>query len=444
MKVVENLDLFRVESRNSKKTKSIEISSKNKKTFSIDGKDNQEFVKGRTVLKETDFSQFQGNRALRNSCHPAGLLAHYSDQRIPRDRGAMLFGHSQSLVGDYPEQIGQSCARDRITGDPFYQNIEYCLQPQNFSFNLKNVSKNDSQLFGSQANRNENCKKPQKNGQKCIAAAIVTPENALGLTSVNFRMKLQSRITIGVADQDQQEPHVTGLTFISGQGFAVSDAGNLTVKMFSYSGQFQKCVADPGPKMLTLVADNLVWNSQNSTIKVFDLKQSRVVMLRNVPATSMHPLTSFRNEKYLVANINESNIEACRIDGTNVLNIKPHDSNGNVLTCVTHIAANTADQLVIADSASKKVVVNNFKGKYIGEYVAEGLCIGGMCIDERHHIFVTNSANNKLILLNPKAQFVHEWTTFIEIPTCVACNGKGNLIVAGKGNSVYCYQYFHE
>lgn len=68
---------------------------------------------------------------------------------------------------------------------------------------------------------------------------------------------------------------------------------------------------------------------------------------------------------------------------------------------------------------------------------------GCVCLDERGNIFVSDLSRNRVILLSPSGELLKEWRTLIDSPNCIACNGAGNLLVAGSDKSVnvYCYAY---
>lgn len=82
-----------------------------------------------------------------------------------------------------------------------------------------------------------------------------------------FRLKLRSSVSAQVI-QDQQQPNIVDLVFISQQNFAVADSRNLRLKVFSVSGKFLSYINDPGPTSVTYCANHLVWNSQFTSVKV--------------------------------------------------------------------------------------------------------------------------------------------------------------------------------
>ncbi|XP_053393817.1 uncharacterized protein LOC128555486 isoform X2 [Mercenaria mercenaria] len=85
-----------------------------------------------------------------------------------------------------------------------------------------------------------------------------------------FRLNLSTSLNVKVI-MDQKIPDIVDLVFMSHQNFAVADARNHRLKLFSFCGKFIKYIDDPGPMSVTFCANHLIWSSQFSSIKVLML-----------------------------------------------------------------------------------------------------------------------------------------------------------------------------
>jgi hypothetical protein len=161
-----------------------------------------------------------------------------SAMKIPIGRGAVLrcreqssspaTGNRGSLLGEYPGNI-----------------------VQNFP-----VMSNDNQTTRGVKN------KTNKTGQRCTSKDEGQPQIP-GLLQLN----LQTAITVQ-AGNDQRDPDIVDLVFVSPQDFVVADMRNHSLKMFSTSGHFLNFLDDPCPMSITFCDNHLIWNSQYTTLKV--------------------------------------------------------------------------------------------------------------------------------------------------------------------------------
>ena len=118
--------------------------------------------------------------------------------------------------------------------------------------------------------------------------------------------------------QDQQEPHIVGMTFIGVSDFAVCDAKNRKIKIFSVCGKFLYVIEDNEPMSVTFCNGFLVWNAMTDKVltKKVDNSDLRIRKKRFQPDMA-HPVTTFQ-DKYLVANV-QGKVAAFHVDGKQYL-----------------------------------------------------------------------------------------------------------------------------
>ncbi|WAR22835.1 TRI56-like protein [Mya arenaria] len=336
-------------------------------------------------------------------------------------RGALLQRHlTPSLLGDYPGPQGAASRPGMTTRQP-----ETCFTNGKTSSSVKHS-------WGQAALHNlERTNYADSMQMNILPDTHKTPLILKQRSSVNVRL-----------ESDKKVPDIVGLVFTSLENFVVCDARNQLLKAFSCWGKFIDCIPDQGPNYVTFCKNYLIWNSQFSSIKFYDTKSCQVRTNTNfTPAP--HPLTTCRDQTYLVANVHHSSIEAYTVEapGKLVLFMEPRDRDGQIIQNVGAIAARSKNQLVILDAGNKRIVVNDLTGIFLGEFWRDGMHPSAICITEHDQILVTDAARDKIILLSARGDFIKEWPTLVEQPCAVATNGNGTLVVAGAGRDVKIYEY---
>ena len=120
--------------------------------------------------------------------------------------------------------------------------------------------------------------------------------------------------------QDQQEPRIVGMTFIGVSDFAVCDANNRKIKIFSICGKFLYVILEKEPMTVTFCNGCLVWNAMTDKVltKHTDKTDHRIRKKRFQPDMA-HPVTTFQ-DKYLVANV-QGKIAFFQTDGKSCENL---------------------------------------------------------------------------------------------------------------------------
>ncbi|KAL4236277.1 hypothetical protein ACF0H5_004664 [Mactra antiquata] len=350
---------------------------------------------------------------------------------------------SGSLLGEYPSHIDQCNIRKPIQSSQCHMVKNQFSPPMS-----KNVGHSHGHQFQSQYRTdfslvNNAMQSPNySNGHQGEDMNKLCPNDLriVNITSKISQLSIKFHGNIMVnTPVDKKIPDVVDLCFFNLNSIAVVDARNLRIKAFDTMGKFVDYIDDPGPMSVTCCANYLIWCSQYSSLKLYDISCESIVRIQKLDGTSSHPLTSFNNMKYLVRC--KDKIEASSIDGKSSHVIIPHDNSGKKITDICYIATRSLDQLVLIEHASCRVVVNNFDGKCIGEFYRQGFEPSSACITENNSIFVTDRRNNSIIALSPYGKFVKEWKTTIESPSCIASNGNGLLAVGGTGHSISLYSY---
>ena len=115
--------------------------------------------------------------------------------------------------------------------------------------------------------------------------------------------------------RDEQEPSIAGMTFVGKQDFAVCDANNGKIKIFSSCGKFLYVLRDFTPMTVTFCNGHLIWNGRSGKVlsRPTGTGEHRIRKKRFQPDVD-HPVTTFQDDKYLVANV-QGKISAFMVDG---------------------------------------------------------------------------------------------------------------------------------
>ena len=115
--------------------------------------------------------------------------------------------------------------------------------------------------------------------------------------------------------QDIAEPDIAGMTFVGQKDFAVCDARNKNIKIFSICGKFLSVIIDYEPMTITFCDGHLVWNGSTANVLTKPLAgYERKIHRKRFQPDVIHPVTTFKDDKYLVANV-QGKVVAFQVDG---------------------------------------------------------------------------------------------------------------------------------
>ena len=157
-------------------------------------------------------------------------------------------------------------------------------------------------------------------GHKGRKGQPVRIPKAIGVN--NETLSLHTTLSAKVL-QDVYEPDIVGMTFVGRKDFAVCDARNKNVKIFSVCGKFLKVIIENEPMTITYCDGHLIWNGKTANVLIKSLEGGdRRVHKKQFQPDVAHPVAAFNDEKYLVANA-QGMVVAFQVDGKNYIDSSP-------------------------------------------------------------------------------------------------------------------------
>ena len=157
-------------------------------------------------------------------------------------------------------------------------------------------------------------------GHKGRKGQPVRIPKAIGVN--NETLSLHTTLSAKVL-QDVYEPDIVGMTFVGRKDFAVCDARNKNVKIFSVCGKFLKVIIENEPMTITYCDGHLIWNGKTANVLIKSLEGGdRRVHKKQFQPDVTHPVAAFNDEKYLVANA-QGMVVAFQVDGKNYIDGSP-------------------------------------------------------------------------------------------------------------------------
>lgn len=276
------------------------------------------------------------------------------------------------------------------------------------------------------------------------------PEPALKFGSRHVAgFQLVRRIKVTVPREDSFECRATGLATLFGDHLVIGDQENRKVKIFNRLGHFVETIASVKPSCVAVCNDVIgVTDTMSLNLYTNDRTVKKKISLESTG--SSYPLTSLRDQYFIVANNKTTTFQMYDLRGDLVHDIVP-DKQAKIRN-PTFITANSKGQIIVSDWLSNTVVMIDDEGQLVKEFKLKtklgknDWLPGSICCDHFDNIFVSDFSRSRIVVLNPQGEFMFEYPTRLDgldRPRCMTTDGNGFLIVSGKGGylNMYACQY---
>ena len=267
----------------------------------------------------------------------------------------------------------------------------------------------------------------------------------------SMSLKLLDRIKI-LGPRDYMPPKITGLACTGDGKIVVGDAGNVNVKLFSSSGQYEDTLLSCKPVAIAACNRIVAVSDRFSVVLIsIDKKFRRRIALEN--NGSVFAVAAYKGESQgcfvvLVPIANTFKVIDTKGDFIKEFPMVQPRRRGMQRTPM-YLASNNQGELIFSDWGSNSIVHINTEGEILHEYRCgnigrynNGWQPGGMSVDFYDNIVIADQQNGELFILNKDLRIIYKRKMTkdgIIKPLLISSDGQGHYIVAGKGGSVNVY-----
>ena len=251
-------------------------------------------------------------------------------------------------------------------------------------------------------------------------------------------------------DGSHFSPLAVDVTTNNQEDILVVDRNNKCLKFFAPSGGMYRKIHGGESIWGVSVLSNGDIAVTDKTVHVFDKRGRIVRVLRQQPRDS-HGITTNSNGDIIVGDCASKCIYILAEIGGTIKRIITQRG-GKTFKSPKYIAVNRVDDIIVSDNMTHTVSIMSDKGVFMYEFgngepgkgETQLNCPMGVCADKLGNIIVCDTGNNRVILLNPKANFLCtlvEGTEDISQPQAVCIDKQGNMVIAQEGGRVRVFKY---